>query len=518
MRSVDCTSAIRGKKFLRLAVVAAAGAAALWSLAASPSAALAVNPPPATKLNNQFSDWYDNTSPGYVGSPFLTDANRGAINAMFQMAPANRPLAVKITQPINNTTANLIFNNSQYHVSYVFGDLESPNSPNLLSKLNDQIRYANQNGNGKKSNSFNAFVGNFGFQNLEDDFTNPNQYKKKKDKHSFAGWDQDDYNAGKLNLSMPALYPGSPSYRNPASGDSKAPNIRSALFILPTERVSQIKVNNSSNEAIVPWVARFNNWDNPALDTDRNPQTKFRFVPGQPMAAAFGFPSLTAAQTTDQMLSRRDFAAQVAHYRLRGADSFVLFEPGVEGYLNDSKRSDAKKGFTESHIDSIFQASDFKLLLGKDTDYPPVSSGKTDPNENTIVDGKLVDNDKSGAMFSGVYSLSLKRMDVLMSNMDDDDHTLTLPPSIGGFSLQTKSFELDGGTHLLVEYKLSTSGVNKGWSVMTKTFPFMELPNNRNEVGIPEPANITLLAMLAFIGVTPRRRRRQEEAKAKAAA
>jgi hypothetical protein len=509
MRSVDRTSVIRGKKFLRVAVAVTAGVAALWTVAASPRMAIAAPPPPATKLNDQFSDWFENMTPGYVGSPFLTDANRGAINAIFQAAPSDRPLAVKITKPINNTTANLIFNNSQYHVSYVFGDLESPNSPQLLSKLNDQIRYANQNGNGQKSSSFNAFVGNFGFQKLEDDFTNPKQYQKKKNKHSFAGWDLDDYKEGKLNMSMPALYPGSPSYRNPAQGDSKAPNIRSALFILPPERVSQIKVNTDSKETIVPWVARFNNWDNPALDTDRNPSNGFRFVPGQPMAAAFGFPSQTAAQTTDQMLSRRDFATQVAHYRLRGADSFVLFEPGVEGYLQDTKRADAKKGFTEPHIDSIFQASDFKLLLGKDTDYPPASSGNSDPNENTIVDGNLVDNDKSGAMFSGVYSLSLKRMDVLMSNMDDDEHTLTLPPKIGGFTLQTKSFDLDGGTHLLVEYKLTTSGVNKGWSVMTKTFPFLELPNNRNEVGIPEPANMTLLAMLAFLGVTPRRRRKE---------
>jgi hypothetical protein len=99
-------------------------------------------------------------------------------------------------------------------------------------------------------------------------------------------------------------------------------------------------------------------------------------------------------------------------------------------------------------------------------------------------------------------------MDVLLSNMDDDDHSLTLPPTIGGFSLLTKTFDVDAGAHLLVEYKLTTSGVNKGWSVMMQQFPFLQLPNNRNEVGIPEPTNLTLLAVAAFGAVTPRRRRR----------
>jgi hypothetical protein len=98
-------------------------------------------------------------------------------------------------------------------------------------------------------------------------------------------------------------------------------------------------------------------------------------------------------------------------------------------------------------------------------------------------------------------------MDILISNMDDDEHTLTMPPTVAGFDLKTQSFDLDGGAHLLVEYKLTTSGVNKGWSVMTKTFPFLQLPNNRDEVGIPEPTNMTWLALFAFVTVTPRRRR-----------
>jgi hypothetical protein len=477
-------------------------------VAVASSRAAASSPPPATKLNNQFSDWYENTSPGYVSSLFLTDVNRHAYNAFLEQQPKGKVLAVKVTQPISNQTANLIFNNPKYHVSYVFGDLEGANANQQIKTLAQQVRFVNGNLNGTKTNSFNAFIGNFGFAKLSNDSTDPSSYQSQRGSHSFAGWNMGDYQSAKLNMSMPELYAGSASFRTPAAGNSNAPNIRSANFILPALRVSQIRLNMDAGEQLVPWVARFNNWGVSALDTDRNPSNGFKFEPGKPIPAAFGLPALSASQTKDQMLSRRDFAAQIAHFRLRGANSFVAFEPGVVGYLNDVKRADARTGFTEPHIDSIFAASDYKLLLGSETDYPPKVPGFKDPNGNIFVDGKERSDEQAGAMFSGVYSLSLKRMDILISNMDDDDHTLTMPPTIAGFDLKTKSFDLDGGTHLMVEYKLTTSGVNKGWSVMTKTFPFLQLPNNRNEIGIPEPANMTLLAMLAFVGVTPRRRRR----------
>jgi hypothetical protein len=188
----------------------------------------------------------------------------------------------------------------------------------------------------------------------------------------------------------------------------------------------------------------------------------------------------------------------------------VLFEPGVDGYLQDQKRSDAKTGWTESHVDSIFDASDYKLLLGKDTDYKN-GSNKNDINANIIVDGKLKSDEDAGSIFSGVYSLSLKRMDVLLSNQDDDDHSLTLPSKIAGFDLKTKTFDLDAGTSLLVEYKLSTSGLNKGWSVALQNVPFTAIENSRNHFGIPEPGTISLAAAMGFIGIARRRRPGQRD-------
>jgi hypothetical protein len=499
-----------GKNWLALIATAAAGTAAVAALAGLPGRASAATPPAATKANNQFFDWQINTSPSYVPSPVLNNSSAHAVNAFLQQLPPNSIRAVKILEPISNSTSNLIFNNSSYHVSYVLGDLEGSNAPSQIKTIAQQVRFINGQNNGSKTKSSNAFIGNFGFYDLGNDVTKPSGYNNDRGEHSFAGWTQGDFTGAKLNMSMPELYNGSASYRNPAAGNSSAPNIRSALFTLPLLRVSQTQVSSPSSEAIVPYIARFNNWNNIALDSDRNSANGFKFVPGQAIPAKFGLPGLSASQTANQMISRRDFASEVLHMRLRGAESYVAFEPGVQGYLSDVKRADAKTGWTESHVNSIFAAADAKLLLGADTDYPggPVTGSK-DYNGNITVDGTNKSDESAGALFSGVYSLTLKKMDVLLSNMDDDDHTLTLPPSIGGFSLKTKAFDVDAGAHLLVEYKLTTSGVNKGWSVMMQQFPFLQLPNNRNEVGIPEPANLTLLAVAAFGAVTPRRRRKQ---------
>src|SRR6185436_18364508 len=137
----------------------------------------------------------------------------------------------------------------KYHVSYVLGDLEGNNAPNQIKTIAQQVRFVNGVNNGTKTQSFNAFIGNFGFQNLANDVTRPSGYSGDKGEHSFAGWSQGDFTGAKLNMSMPELYAGSPSFRNPAAGNSSAPNIRSALFNLPLIRLSQVAVNSPTNEA-----------------------------------------------------------------------------------------------------------------------------------------------------------------------------------------------------------------------------------------------------------------------------
>jgi hypothetical protein len=369
-------------------IATAAGAAAVAMLAGLPRAASAASPPAVTKANNQFFDWQINTTPSYVPSPVLSNSSANAVNAFLQQQPTGSIRAVKVLDPISNSTANLIFNNSKYHVSYVLGDLEGQNAPQQIKTLAQQVRFVNGQINGTKTQSTNAFIGNFGFYNLANDITKPSNYNNESGEHSFAGWSQGNFTNAKLNMSMPDLYAGSPSFRNPAAGNSSAPNIRSALFTMPLLRTSQTQVSSPGNEAIVPYIARFNNWGNLSLDTDRNSANGYKFVPGQAIPAKFGLPGLSASQTANQMLSRRDFATEVLHMRLRGADSYVAFEPGVVGYLSDTKRTDAKTGWTESHVNSIFAAADAKLLLGADTDYPggPVTGSK-DYNGNITVDG-----------------------------------------------------------------------------------------------------------------------------------
>jgi len=486
--------------------LAAGAAAAVTMLGVAAQSASAANPPPADEVHDQFFDWFVNATPGYLPSPFLTDSSANSVNAFLKSRPAGTPLAVKVDRPISNATANLIFNNPSYHVSYVLGDMESNTIP-TVTNLVKQVRFVNAN-NGQKTESYNAFIGEYGINKLPSDITDPANYHSQKGTHSFSGYGMGEYQSTKVNMSMPELYGGSGSYRNPAAGNSDAPNIRSAMFVLPALRVSQIAVQNNDDDRIVPYVARFNNFGNEALDSDRNPSNGYLFVPGQAMPARFGLPAVSAADTSNQMLSRRDFATQVLHYRLRGANSYVLFEPGVVGYLQDQKRSDAKTGWTEPHVDSIFDAADYKLVLGGDSDYKNGNNPK-DANANIIEDGKSMTDEQAGAMFSGVYSLSLQRLDMLLSNQDDADHSLTLPSKIAGFNLNTKTFDLDAGTSLLVEYKLSTSGLHKGWSVAIQNVPFEAIENSRNH--IPEPGTISLAAAMGFIGIARRRRPGQSD-------
>ena len=125
----------RGQMMLKLAVgVVAAGFAFAGS-------ARAATPPAATVANDQFFDWFVNTTPSYVPSPFLTNNNAGSVNAFLQQMPAGAIRAVKIEKPINQATANLIFNNSSYHVSYVLGDIEGANAAADMKNLAQQVRF-----------------------------------------------------------------------------------------------------------------------------------------------------------------------------------------------------------------------------------------------------------------------------------------------------------------------------------------------------------------------------------------
>src|SRR4051812_680517 len=139
---------------------AACSAAAIAVMGAAGSALAVTNPPAATKANNQFFDWQSNITPSYQPSPFLYEGVGPSVRAFLESESSNTIRAVKVVAPISNNTANLVFNDSKYHVSYVFGDLESPNAKSELQTLVGQVQFVNGH-NGTKTNSANAFIGNF---------------------------------------------------------------------------------------------------------------------------------------------------------------------------------------------------------------------------------------------------------------------------------------------------------------------------------------------------------------------
>jgi hypothetical protein len=122
------------------------------------------------------------------------------------------------------------------------------------------------------------------------------------------------------------------------------------------------------------------------------------------------------------------------------------------------------------------------------------------------VDGHEKNVDQTASIFSGAYSLSLKKLDVLISNMDDSGHVITLPSSIGGYTLGTKDFTIDGGEHLLIEYSLGGPG-SKTWVAAPPHNPFSGLTNNRNGFGIPEPGTLSILTVASVIALNRRRKR-----------
>jgi type II secretory pathway pseudopilin PulG len=335
-------------------------------------------------------------------------------------------------------------------------------------------------------------------------------------------------------MSNEETYPGSASMRNKAAGDlpqgsGVIPNIRSNLFVLPLWRIGQatdsiVSSGYSPISQHIPWTGNFNNWGNPALDTDRNPSNGYLFIPGAPMpAATIGghfYPAQTAAQTANQNLSRQDSANLALHMRLRGADSFHLLDSGLVDnpatpQNEAASRTDMEQDFAtgwlgESSVNSIFAQGDKRMLISTESIPTAYYAGGQYSGGSVIwVDGAQKNVEQAGAIFSGAYSLTLGKLDVLISNMDDVSHKITLPATIGGYSLAVKDWNVPGGSSVLVEYGLSGSGKSKGWGTAVSHVPFTAIQNSRNGFGIPEPGTLSLLAVAGVFGLNRRKRQAQ---------
>jgi hypothetical protein len=507
------------------AAVLMAGAPIAFAKPKPPPPPVPAASPPVTPVNNQLFSWFETGTPApsnaaYVGTPFLRDSNVGAVNAYLMSLPPTAVRAVKVEgSGISSATAATIFNNTSYHVSYVFGDLEGANATSAAALLAKQVRYLNNNPS-QKTQSSNAYIGNFGFSSQTSNAQAPANYHFTG-QHSFSGYGQVHYGFAQLNMSNEEAYPGSPSFRNKAAGDTPSgggtyPNIRSSLFVLPLWRVGNVEASQQAmgltSHQNIPYTSNFNNWGNLGLDNDRDASTGFRFTPGVAMdAKTVGgktYPALSVAQTTDQLLGRRDFATMVTHMRMRGADSVHLLESGINGVSTDQMEDDAATGWNgDFSLNQIFAQSDRALLIGQETDNGSYEPGnKYGDNTTIVVDGVKKNVDQSGAIFSGAYSLNLAKLDVLISNMDDASHTITLPAKIGNYSLSQTDFVVGAGNHWMVEYTLSGNGNKKGWQVAGQHVPYTAIANSRGGFGIPEPGTLSLLAVAGVLGINRRKR------------
>jgi len=545
-----------------------------------PAFALAATstPPQPEALNadpnvHWFAAWDINTEPN--GTPdFIATPGMGSGVAFMQTqlnnsATANKPLGIKVTlQPLSAANATALFN-SHYPlpsgpkaISYVFADFEGSQATmtSQTQQLVQQVRGSTW--------STNAYVGEFDLTPL----TGPgNAAGQDPTRHGAMLLTKTQYDSTKVNMANTLLYPGSNTFRNRANAapDWGNANIRTALFVAPIGRMTAVQnVIDSSyggGEANlltlgtkyhkqIGWVTRFNNAGNIALDSDNTSSDGYKFIPGAPLTQD----GLSSTQTQNQMVGRGDFSAQMMQYRMRGMYSFNLFQPGVLNagtmtpYTAQEQYSDARYGWygapyagntddaagqaAVAHVNTVFAATDSKRAT---MTFNPIIDGTTDPGN------KRAEN--SGTIWSGEYSLSLKKLDVLESNLDTMNHQIKFGTidvydvftvrNGSGYTYADNSLLaasrnslIEAGMHRLLQFDLVTTRVYNSLADMnanntkysTKTIWLLNnangyqvfTNNNRNDVGIPEPTTFGMLAAAGSMAAVCRRHRRNKAEKA----
>jgi len=386
--------------------------------------------------------------PGVTPGAFLTDANVAAVDAFLARQPVK---VVKIARDVSPATIAAIY--GKYKIDYTFADFEGPDAVERTRSLMSRIKASSVTGPAVSANR--AFVGNYHFFPTVVDRTAPALPSP------YA-----NYFATGINMATEDLYPGSPGFRNPASGDSTAPNIRSALFTLPIERMTLTNVTLPAGHAHVPYVNRFNNWGNLSLDTDRNAANGYQFV------------------TLNQLPSRGDFRAQVLHYRLRGADGVQGLDGGVVGYTQQQFQADIAAGWNGT--------AEVREILAD----PNARRATLDTQVKT--DGVLKSLENAGVVVSGAYSEIKGKLVLLVSNLDESAHAVSMPARIGGRTV-SGNFNVDAGAHQILEF--GASGAT--WNLVEGHVVFED--HNRAGTGVPEPGMGAVVAGGALMMLRRRR-------------
>ncbi|HEV3410384.1 MAG TPA: hypothetical protein VG095_08820, partial [Chthoniobacterales bacterium] len=457
------------------------------------------NPPPAN----------------YTAAPFLDNNASSAGNAssiLSASASAGKHRALQVRESLSVPAALNIFD--QHVVHFVFTEFTGDARVGQTRTIADEMLGSTQ--------SKQAFVGNFNFYpNSGIDATRPagqptnsNAYEDSRGRSGSLLGNQ---------IAAPALFPGSPNFRNPAASNSSAPNIRSALFTLPIQRITYAQAGlrglsalptgsaayavvarpNHPSSRLIPWVSRFNNWGNPALN-------------GGPNGA--GFVQNAATPSDGQLLSRGDFAALILHYRMRGADSVMLasaVNAGVQGYTDEQARLDVTSAWAQSaNANGIFARANCAVAcLNNVVGDLASNSGDVNPRSTEV----------AGVVWSGVYDRAgsvdpmsgRRQLVILLSNLGTARNIVDFPNNIGGFSVfvppsrssldRYDDVAIDPGMHRILNFALQTSSRGRLEWVYTDDSPSPDFAsNNRNGTGIgyafPQPigpsANITAPASI----------------------
>lgn len=428
---------------------------------------------------------------GFTTAPILDDTAASAANVSTVLGSAPPPPAVQVRMELASTEALAVLSN--FGIKYILAEFNTLGADRRTKAVADAALASGA--------SAGAFVGNFNlYPNLQTDPTRPAAQMA-----NVAGV---DYSAARghvgaqlgAQFAAPALLPGSADYRNPAQGDSGAPNIRSALFVLPIQRLTLAELGlrgltapptdqtafavaaspSDPAQRLIPWVMRFNNVDNPALGGGPN---------------GSGFVQSAATPSNGQLPSRGDFQAQLLHYRLRGADDLILLRgpnangpDGVTGYGDAQAQADVQAGWTASNLAN-------GIIARQNYAFANLSNSVAD---SVDANGPVARSTEAvGAVWSGVYDRAgsadpdgHRKLSVLISNLAAVQKTIDLP-DIGGFRVdhavtsdpRPGAFILDAGTHRLVSFSLAPDANNvTAWELTDDGF--VGLDNNRNGVGV----------------------------------
>jgi hypothetical protein len=363
----------------------------------------------STTCYAQIFDWTYNigsqTVPDVTPLPELNNGS-GAPLASFLASQPNP--AVRVQTPLTPATASTFFNGPT-PLSHIFAGFDPANGGDALAAL--QIENLVFQTAGTLSSA--AEIGQFSLDPYHPDASNPSPTAEMTSAaYSFSG----------VNTASPNLFPGSPTFRSLASGNSSAPNLRSSFFTLPLTRLSEVIEAQSPSHAVIPFVARFNNFGNIFLVNSE-------------------FESTPAFETTDQMLSRGDHQALMTHYRMRGIDGVIAHESGIAGYSQTDFLNDTKDGW--AFLDNFYPDDIVPITLDTSLDTPTLGT-KTFETSGATWSGVIGEN------FSGELTAT-----VLLSNLADAGVEIRLPTTFDGFDVVERDHVVDSLNHLLLTFQLN---------------------------------------------------------------